>query len=1782
MTHARLTPLRLLVVCSLVAVQAFAEPPDFEAPNRQLKEQSFSKACDGFTAFLKANPGSPLAREATAKRSAACVRVGKGNWGELQKIATSGEKDFARAWAAGFLFLAGYGGDFPSAVPLLKQAAAGEGRQAEEARALLVTGALLSMQRNSWDLKTAESMAQVVLELSRNANEKAQARLLRGQTRVNQGQGEAGERELGEVGAGDSEWADDALYFLGSRRESEQKYTAALELYDSIAKRFSDVTSNVKSSAASQAANIRRKSVSVGVYQFALEGLKPKVQVSFRNVKNATWTLKKMDPLAFQGSSPPDETTELWSIGATVSSWTSKLEVQVPYAPGSTEFDLEVKEPGVYVLEVNADGEVARDRVLVTQTATLTKTDKNQVLVWVADVETGQAKAGADVALWQYQKNGGGWTKAMGKTDATGLATFPAERADTSMMAWTRAGSSYSLSGAGSWYGSSWSREDLAYVLADRPLYKPGETVGLKLFLRQREGGPSTPLEKRTVRLFIADPTGKKVAEPTLTTNAFGTASFSLPLPASATLGAWNVRVVADGVSYQQPRLGFRVEEYKPPESTVSVEALGNPKPGDALKLKVKASYYSGGPVANAQGRALVSITGWNHTFGPWPGGESDEDGRGNEYGEEAYGYRGRRYGGYYGSYAQHTLQFKTGADGTAEVEVPALKGYEQMPLEYSVQVFVTDASRREISGQSTAHVAPVPYFVDVRSGHYLYKPGEKVALELRAEDPNGRPAEPEVLVRLLRVQPDGQSARIAEARTKLTKGKGAVLLDADALGQVRVEVLDAAAKPEEARVLAQTDLWLTSDTKPMAPPQSGFQLFTDKAPLKVGQPVRALVVSERAGGHALLTLENEAVQVSKVVELVGRARYVELVLPAGLAPNGWLQVARFEDSQFRAQQRPLKVAGSEVELDVGVAFDKGVVEPGSKLTATVTAKNGPLGVATETALTIVDEALFAIEKERTDFLSFFGRHQRQLTVRTESTMNQKSYMVRPKPQAKQPVAQAEAQNRLQPSETPRDEARKEKKADAAASGMAMVAPAPAPPPAMEAAKPSAGPAKSARARAGAKDEESMSDDQGGAQAGGAPVKVRTDFGSSSGWFASIAGKIGAPFTQAVKLTDSLTSWKAIATVVSTGPHLGQGRGTVKTAKPLMVRLQAPRFFIENDEVTLSAVVESHLAKAADVEVSISAPGFREVSPAKTTLHVESDGLTRFDAKFKVSELGDRVIRATVRGGGTSDAMEWKLPALVHGSAQRQFFAGRLGDSFKVEFELPEKRKASLTRFELALSPSLLSVMFDALPYLAQYPYGCVEQTLSRFVPATIARRAVKDLGLPATRVPANLDDMVGQGLQRLMDFQHSDGGWGWWQSDTTNKWMTAYVVYALSLAKEAGLAVDAASVARGRSYLVSHLGEALNDRETHAFMVFALSQTGTVPKAALDKLFERRTTLSPRARAEVALALLAQKDPRARIAVDNLDDIVKAASARKDAAVGEANDAWSTSAAIEATAFTLMAMARYDLSSPLIAPLTDFLVLRRNGGKWRNTRDTAFAIYALSDLAKREGASMKSGTFIVLVNGKQVKRIDYSKGGLDLMEPLVLSDAALKSGRNVVEVKRDASGTGYFAATVDVFNMNDFIKGVGGDVKVKRTYTLLGKPSTEKLEAATEYGMPVTSGTRVRVDVEVQANKAVEFVMVEDLKPAGFEAVMLKSGPEVCNYACAHAELRTDRVAMFLTQIPVGVTKVSYELRAEVPGKFAALPARVEAMYAPEIQATADEMRFEVRDEPTSNVAHQ
>ena len=64
-----------------------------------------------------------------------------------------------------------------------------------------------------------------------------------------------------------------------------------------------------------------------------------------------------------------------------------------------------------------------------------------------------------------------------------------------------------------------------------------------------------------------------------------------------------------------------------------------------------------------------------------------------------------------------------------------------------------------------------------------------------------------------------------------------------------------------------------------------------------------------------------------------------------------------------------------------------------------------------------------------------------------------------------------------------------------------------------------------------------------------------------------------------------------------------------------------------------------------------------------------------------------------------------------------------------------------------------------------------------------------------------------------------------------------------------------------------------------------------------------------------------------------------------------------------------------------------------------------------------------------------------------------------------------------------------------------------------------------------------------------------------------------AYMELRDERVSLFVRRLARGTHSVSYRMRAEIPGRFSALPTKAYAMYAPELKANSDEIKVRVED---------
>jgi hypothetical protein len=322
----------------------------------------------------------------------------------------------------------------------------------------------------------------------------------------------------------------------------------------------------------------------------------------------------------------------------------------------------------------------------------------------------------------------------------------------------------------------------------------------------------------------------------------------------------------------------------------------------------------------------------------------------------------------------------------------------------------------------------------------------------------------------------------------------------------------------------------------------------------------------------------------------------------------------------------------------------------------------------------------------------------------------------------------------------------------------------------------------------------------------------------------------------------------------------------------------------------------------------------------------------------------------------------------------------------------------------------------SALDFLASYPYGCVEQTMSSFLPNILVTKAVKDLGLAPPAASVELEKKIAAGLERLYMFQHEDGGWGWWQTDETHPFMTAYVVAGLAQAKEAGYPIDEKRLNHGRESLLTQIQE--NPRalaDIRVYLVYALALSGDVDHALVENLYSTREKFSPHGQALMALLLLQLKDARAQEFVKLLEAGAKSEgpfvwwkSERQ-----EMLD-FSSDNSFETTAYALKALANLDPQSDLLPRAARWLIEHRSDGYyWDSTEQTASAIYGLIDYLKISGELKPNYTLSVYLDGQRIAERSITQKDVANPAPITLAASApqVHAGSNEVRIVKSGAG---------------------------------------------------------------------------------------------------------------------------------------------------------------------------
>jgi hypothetical protein len=715
------------------------------------------------------------------------------------------------------------------------------------------------------------------------------------------------------------------------------------------------------------------------------------------------------------------------------------------------------------------------------------------------------------------------------------------------------------------------------------------------------------------------------------------------------------------------------------------------------------------------------------------------------------------------------------------------------------------------------------------------------------------------------------------------------------------------------------------------------------------------------------------------------------------------------------------------------------------------------------------------------------------------------------------------------------------------------------------------------------------------------------------------------------------------------GTRVGEGSAEIVTSKDLIIRLQAPRFFIEKDEVTLSAIVHNYHAAAKDVAVSLELDGksLAATGNLERRVAIPSMGETRIDWTAKAVSEGEAIIRMKAIAADDSDAMEMKFPVYVHGMLKTESFSRAIapdGDSTKIDFKIPEARRPGESRVTVQYSPSVASAMVDALPYLASYPYSCTEQTLNRFVPTTVVHHLLKDLGHDLAAIknkrinlnPQQLGDpkeraaqwkpgnphwnpvwdeaevakMERAGIAKLRDQQNPDGGWGWFSAFGHQSYphTTAVVMHGLLLARDNGAKMPEDMIARGLAWLAKY-EEKEADRIAHwekrkentkqkadatdALVRRILGEGGKDHAQMLGFLFRDKNELPVYAKSLLGLELHRTKDNAKRDEViRNIRQFLKTDEENQTAYLDLGNGGywwvWYGSE-FEAQAWFLKLLAAAEPQSPDARGLVKYLINnRRHSTYWNSTRDTAYCIEAIGDFLKATNEGDPNLTVEVLFNGNPLKTVEITKENLFSFDNTALiAGDILSSGEHTIELRKKGDGPLYANAYVEYFTLEDHITKAGLEVKVDRTYHKL-VPETKVIDAVDSKGQAidqkraayqrvelksgdeVKSGDLIEVTLGIDSKNDYEYLVFEDWKAAGMEAVDVQSGYNP-NGLGAYMELRDEKVSLFVQTLPRGRHNLSYRLRAEIPGTFSALPTRAEAMYAPELRANSDSMKFTI-----------
>jgi uncharacterized protein YfaS (alpha-2-macroglobulin family) len=618
--------------------------------------------------------------------------------------------------------------------------------------------------------------------------------------------------------------------------------------------------------------------------------------------------------------------------------------------------------------------------------------------------------------------------------------------------------------------------------------------------------------------------------------------------------------------------------------------------------------------------------------------------------------------------------------------------------------------------------------------------------------------------------------------------------------------------------------------------------------------------------------------------------------------------------------------------------------------------------------------------------------------------------------------------------------------------------------------------------------------------------------------------------------------------------NVGWAEAGLVVRDPVIAEISAPRFLAPGDTSNLSLTLQNLDGAAGRYDVAFNSSGDVQLGEGAGVGVELAQGAT---IHLRVALLGQRVgngeITLTLKGpGGYALDRTIAIPVRPTSTPVTESLTMRLlpGESMTLnQAALDPFLDGATLRASFSTTPNL--DVQTILTNLEQYPYGCLEQTISRAYPLLVAGD-VADLWELEDRYKQVDKEQLNKAIQSTLNRQRFDGLFGLWTAfDSAEPWLSAFTMDFLMRAKEKGYAIPLSAIDRGleglRKLASGYSGvDSDDDRygrgpSAQAYAHYVLARAGQAKLAdlryAADQLSQRSAPALSLAHIAAALAMNGEQQR----AVELFDAAVKSAERR-------GYGWWDYGSKLRDTAAIAFLMAESKQAgldpTPLIGRISDM----QGQNRWLSTQEQVWVL-----LAAKATAGQASGL-----------KLDVSDGVSVVQDKTFYMPATMSMPAGKTYTNRGTTPV-YAKASVTGVPREDLPPADEGFTIARTIYRPDGTEADLGAVKQNDLLVVVLTG-RATSGLDHQA-------LITDLLPAGFEIEIasLASARQTGDYSWLpeltqpiYAEYRDDRfVAAFDVYHRNSGSQnrdfaFAYLVHAVTPGDYKVPAPTIEDMYKP------------------------